>query len=112
MELGGKAPAIVLQDADLDKAARGCILGAFIHSGQVCMSTERILVHESIVEDFTAALKITMDDMYGKDSPAPILVAPPGIKKNKELVQEALSQGAKIVCGDVNAKEHSETRMR
>jgi acyl-CoA reductase-like NAD-dependent aldehyde dehydrogenase len=47
-ELGGKAPAIVWEDADLDLAATQCALGAFVNSGQVCMSTERIIVHEAI----------------------------------------------------------------
>lgn len=112
MELGGKAPAIVLQDADLPKAARGCALGAFIHSGQVCMSTERIIVHESIAEDFSTALKKAMSEMFSTSAPAPILVAPGGIEKNKKLVSQAVSQGAKIVTGDLDAKEHSDTRMR
>ncbi len=46
MELGGKASAIVLDDADLQNAAVQCALGAFLHSGQICMSSERILVQK------------------------------------------------------------------
>jgi len=112
MELGGKAPAIVLKDADLEKAAKGCALGAFINSGQVCMSTERILVHSSIATDFSKALKKAMDEMFGAASPAPILINLPPIAKNKKLVEQAVSKGAKVVSGDVEAKEQSETRMR
>ena len=52
MELGGKASAIVLDDADLKKAATQCALGAFLHSGQICMATERILVHKDIKAQF------------------------------------------------------------
>lgn len=52
LELGGKAPAIVLDDADLEKAAADCAIGAFLHSGQICMSTERIIVHESVASEF------------------------------------------------------------
>lgn len=112
MELGGKAPAIVLKDANLEKAAQGCAVGAFLHSGQICMSTERILVHSSIAEDFREALKTAMEKIYGKESPAPILVNAPPVKKNKKLVEQALSKGAKILTGDLNAKERSDTRMR
>ena len=112
MELGGKAPAIVLPSANLEKAARGCALGAFVHSGQVCMSTERILVHSSIATPFADMLKKVIREMYGAESPVPILVAPPGIKKNKELVKQAVSKGAKVLFGDPDASEHSDTRMR
>lgn len=112
MELGGKAPAIVLKDADLEKAAKGCALGAFVHSGQVCMSTERILVHSSIAKEFSTVLKRTMEQMFGKSSPAPILINTPPIHKNKKLVEQAISKGAKILSGDLEAKEDSETRMR
>lgn len=112
MELGGKAPAIILKDANLEKAAESCAVGAFLHSGQICMSTERILVHSSIAEKFREALKTVMEKMYGKDSPAPVLVNAPPVQKNKKLVEQALSKGAKILTGDLNAKEHSDTRMR
>ena len=53
-----------------------------------------------------------MNDMYGANSPSPILVTAPPVQKNKKLVEQALSKGATILCGDVNAKEDSETRMR
>ena len=112
MELGGKAPALVLKDANIEKAAQGCTLGAFLHSGQICMATERIVVHSSIVKDFTAALKNSIDQIFPKDGPAPILVTAPPVQKNKELVSQAVSKGAKIVAGDLDAKEHSDTRMR
>ena len=112
MELGGKAPAIVLKDANLKAAAEGCASGSFLHSGQICMSTERILVHSSIAEPFREALKAAMEKMYGEKSPAPILVNAPPVQKNKKLVEQALSKGARILAGDLNAKESSETRMR
>ena len=112
MELGGKAPAIVLKDANLKTAAEGCASGSFLHSGQICMSTERILVHSSIASPFRDALKAAMEKLYGSKSPAPILVTAPPVQKNKKLVEQALSKGAKILAGDLNAKESSETRMR
>ena len=112
MELGGKAPAIVLKDTNLEKAAKGCALGAFVHSGQVCMSTERILVHSSIAKDFSEALKKANEELYGKNSPAPILVTAPPVSKNKKLVEQAVSKGAKVISGDLEAQENSDTRMR
>ena len=52
LELGGKAPMIVLDDADLDDAAAAANFGAFMHQGQICMSTERIVADRSIAGDF------------------------------------------------------------
>ena len=112
MELGGKAPAIVLEDADLEVAAHECAAGAFGHSGQVCMSTERILVHSSIATPFASAFKKAVSKAFPGDQPAPILIASAGVTKNKKLVTQALSQGAKVLTGDIDAKESSEHRMR
>ena len=112
MELGGKAPALVLKDANIEKAAHHCALGAFMHSGQICMSTERIVVHSSIVKDFSAALKKSIDQIFPKDGPAPTLVSAPPVQKNKKLVSQAVSNGARILTGDLDAKESSDTRMR
>ena len=114
MELGGKASAIVLKDADLDKAALGCALGAFLHSGQVCMSTERILVHSSIIEPFKAVLGKTISRLHPTSGPAPVLIQSSGVSKNKSLVTKALSSGAKLVYGDHpdSTSETSEHRMQ
>ncbi|KAF2194261.1 ALDH-like protein [Zopfia rhizophila CBS 207.26] len=60
MELGGKGPAVVLEDADLRKAAGLCAMGAVLHHGQLCFSTERIIVHKSVYETFTELLVAAM----------------------------------------------------
>ncbi|KAF2095557.1 aldehyde dehydrogenase [Rhizodiscina lignyota] len=112
MELGGKASAIVCDDAELDHAAFQCALGAFIHSGQVCMSTERILVHESILESFSKALTKAINILGQGASDSPILISPVGVKKNHELINGAVNGGAKILHGDINIKETTDTRMR
>ena len=52
LELGGKAPLVVLDDADLDEAVNAAAFGAFVNQGQVCMSTERIVVDEKVADDF------------------------------------------------------------
>ena len=56
LELGGKAPLLVLADADIDAAVDGAAFGAFANSGQICMSTERIIVDQSIADAFVAKL--------------------------------------------------------
>ena len=56
LELGGKAPLLVLDDADLDAAVNAAAFGAFANSGQICMSTERIIVDETIADAFVAKL--------------------------------------------------------
>lgn len=56
LELGGKAPLIVLEDADLDEAVKAAAFGAFVHQGQICMSTERIIVVDAVADEFVAKL--------------------------------------------------------
>ncbi|KAI9698254.1 MAG: hypothetical protein M1820_007524 [Bogoriella megaspora] len=97
MELGGKASAIVLEDADVDLAAKECAAGAYMHAGQICMSTERILVHTSIIEPFTAALQKSLSAMYPNSSAGPTLVSKVGVEKNHKLLSDAESHGAKIL---------------
>ncbi|KAL2826825.1 Aldehyde/histidinol dehydrogenase [Aspergillus cavernicola] len=112
LELGGKASAIVLDDADLDKAAMGCALGAFLHSGQICMSTERIVVQRPIAEKFQKSLVEAAEKVFGKHAPAPVLVASAAVKKNRELVANALSKGADVVFGDPKASESNGNSLR
>jgi acyl-CoA reductase-like NAD-dependent aldehyde dehydrogenase len=119
MELGGKASAIVLDDADLKKAATQCALGAFLHSGQICMATERILVHKNIKPQFVEAFKGAAEGIFGGDKPSPVLIASAGVEKNKRLIGEAVKSGAKVIHGDhekdethPETKESSKTRMR
>lgn len=112
LELGGKAPAIVWEDADLDNAAVQCALGAFLNSGQICMSTERILVHKNVRTEFEQKLKGVVEKMFGPQSDAPVLIHGPSVQKNKALLRDAVSKGASVVYGDINAEEASATRMR
>ena len=111
MELGGKAPTIVCEDADLAQAALGCTLGAFLHSGQICMATERILVREEVAVNFKEALKGTLDAVFG-DPNGLVLVNEPPVLKNKQLLQDAISKGAKVVYGDPEHQTESKTSMR
>lgn len=110
LELGGKAPAIVWEDADLDLAAKQCTLGAFINAGQVCMSTERVIVHKAVAEDFKKRLIATVGQIFANDAPAPVLIADAAVEKNTKLVKDATSKGASVLFGETEANKG--TRMR
>ncbi|EHY55407.1 hypothetical protein HRR83_008851 [Exophiala dermatitidis] len=113
MELGGKAPSIVCEDANIETAAFQCALGAFLHAGQICMATERILVNAKIVDQFRSALKATMEKVFSDEGMGvPQLVSAVPVEKNKKLLADALSKGAKPVYGDPDHSESSKTKMR
>ena len=99
-ELGGKASTIVLADADIKKAAMASTMGAFLHAGQVCMATERVIVHSSVARDFTAAFKESTNNLYGPNGRSPMFVTAAGAAKTKALVKSALANGAEVILGD------------
>ncbi|KAI8954910.1 Aldehyde/histidinol dehydrogenase [Xylaria longipes] len=109
LELGGKAPAIVWEDANLDLAAECCSRGAFLNSGQICMSTERIIVHRKVSEAFQGKLRDAVSKMWPE---ALVHINPQGVEKNKKLVQDATNKGASILTGDIGTQESSNTRLR
>ena len=105
LELGGKAPMVVLDDADLSEAVNAAAFGAFANSGQVCMSTERLIVDEKIADDFVALLAakargLPLGDPRGPD---PVVlgsvIGMPTVAFNNALIDDALAKGAKLVCG-------------
>ncbi|GAB7344659.1 hypothetical protein MBLNU457_3141t1 [Dothideomycetes sp. NU457] len=112
MELGGKASAIVCKDADLDAAAMECAAGALLHSGQICMSTERVLVDKSIIEPFTEKLKGAVEKIFPPSGDGPILVAKPAAEKNKKLIEDAVSKGGKLVYGDLETATSKDNQYR
>ena len=76
------------------------------------MATERILVHSSIIQPFSTALKAAIEKIYPSNGPGPILALPNIVKKSKELIDQAVSRGASLLVGDLNTKETSQHRMR
>ncbi|KAF2163677.1 hypothetical protein M409DRAFT_68281 [Zasmidium cellare ATCC 36951] len=95
MELGGKCPALVLQGADLHKAANLCAQGATLHHGQICFSTERIIVQKSIAKEFQPLLLKAI-----KDQPPARAVSASFAEKGSALLQHAASSpGAKFLTG-------------
>jgi acyl-CoA reductase-like NAD-dependent aldehyde dehydrogenase len=110
LELGGKAPAIVWEDADLELAAGQCVVGAFLASGQICMSTERIIVHEKVVDEFEKQFKAAAAGFAPADQDPAVLITKGAVEKNKKLLKDAVDKGAIIIHGDpengIDAKMH------
>lgn len=104
MELGGKSPGIVLEDADLNLAAKECITGAFKFSGQRCDAISRVLVVESVADEF--AKKIALEAKNWKAG-SPInpetsigpLINERAMNKVESLVNDAVSKNAKVLLG-------------
>ena len=105
LELGGKAPLLVLDDADLDDAVNATAFGAFANSGQICMSTERIVVDSQIADDFVAKLAKKARGLPLGDprKPEPVVlgsvVGMGTVEHCNALIDDALAKGAKLVCG-------------
>ncbi len=104
LELGGKDPLIILADADIDYAVDAATWGAFMHQGQVCMSTERIIIEKKIADQFTEKLKERALSLPMGDPTNPATAIGPLINQRAvdlvhAHVQEALSGGAELVCG-------------
>ncbi|MFL5867847.1 MAG: aldehyde dehydrogenase family protein, partial [Thermoleophilaceae bacterium] len=104
LELGGKAPMIVLEDADLDEAVAAAKFGAFMHQGQICMSTEKIVVDRSVADDFSGRLvekarALKVGDPRAPDTQIGPLVNASAVERVSELVQDAASHGADVLTG-------------
>jgi benzaldehyde dehydrogenase (NAD) len=104
LELGGKAPLIVLEDADLDEAVKAAAFGAFMNQGQICMSTERIIVVDAVAADFVkrfaakAKSLATGDPREGK-TPLGAVVDQKTVTHVNSLIDDATAKGASIVAG-------------
>ncbi|HEX2800956.1 MAG TPA: aldehyde dehydrogenase, partial [Phenylobacterium sp.] len=104
LELGGKAPLLVLEDADLDEAVKAAAFGAFMNQGQICMSTERIIVIDSVADAFIAKLTakagtlVAGDPREGK-TPLGAVVDLHAADHVRALVADAVKQGASMTVG-------------
>jgi benzaldehyde dehydrogenase (NAD) len=104
LELGGKAPLIVLDDADLDAAVAAAAFGAFANSGQICMSTERLVVDHRVADEFVAriaakAKSLPLGDPRKGAVVLGSVVDMATVARCNELIDDALAKGAKLVCG-------------
>jgi len=104
LELGGKAPLVILDDADLDAAVSAAAFGAFANSGQICMSTERIIVTRKVADEFVGKLKAKASSLpMGDPRKGPVVLGSvvnhSTVERCNALIDDALSKGATLVCG-------------
>jgi aldehyde dehydrogenase (NAD+) len=107
LELGGKSPYIVFDDADLDSAIEGLVDAIWFNQGQVCCAGSRLLVQESIEERFLAKLKLRMDslrvgDPLDKAVDIGALVAPVQVARVRDLVKKGVAEGGQLYEPDVD----------
>ncbi|MEM9474157.1 MAG: aldehyde dehydrogenase family protein [Pseudomonadota bacterium] len=104
LELSGKAPLIVLEDADLDAAAEAAALGAFFNQGQICMSTERIIVLQAVADAFVEKLlactaRLVAADPAESDAPLGRLINHAAADRVRGMIDDAVSKGARLLVG-------------
>ena len=105
LELGGKAPLVILDDANIDDAVDGAAFGCFANSGQICMSTERIIVDQKIADEFVKrfAAKAKSLPLGDPRKPDPVVlgsvIGMGTVDHCNALIDDALAKGAKLVCG-------------
>ena len=107
LELGGKSPLVILDDADIDEAVKAAIFGCFLYQGQICMTTGRIVIDEKIADEFVekfniATQKLTMGNpaVEGNEQCiiGPLVDASSGARLNS-IVEDAVEKGATLVTG-------------
>ena len=107
LELGGNAATFIDNSADIQNAATRCAFGAFVNSGQVCISLQRIYVHESIYDKFAQEMKIQTEklivgDPYDDDTFLGPLINEESLNKAKSWIQSAIDEGAVCLTGNKN----------
>jgi succinate-semialdehyde dehydrogenase/glutarate-semialdehyde dehydrogenase len=104
MELGGNAPFIVFEDADLDRAVDGAMLAKFRNIGEACTAANRFIVHESVVEEFAARVTERVKALrIGRGTEDGVTIGPlineSAVSKASSLVRDAVSRGATVLVG-------------
>lgn len=104
LELGGKAPLLVLDDADIDAAVAAAVFGGFANSGQICMSTERLVVDQTVADAFVGKLAARLEALpLGDPRKGPVVLGSVvdmnTVERCNRLIDDALAKGAALVCG-------------
>lgn len=112
LELGGKAPFVVMEDADVEKAAEAAVIARFSNCGQICTCNERMYIHESVYDQFVEKLlegvrKLRVGDPMQADTDMGPKVNRSEVEKIQDLVNRSLEQGAKILL-DMTPKNKEE----
>ena len=105
LELGGKNPLIILETADPDLAVDAAVFGAFMNSGQICMSTDRIIIHHSLAGSFIPRYVERVNALPAGDPADPATIVGPlintrGAQRVSKLVTDAAAKGARLLTGD------------
>lgn len=106
LELGGKAPLVILDDADVNGAVNAAVFGAFMYQGQICMSTERIIIDDAVADEFVEKFTARVNDLQAGDPRTDDKVAigpmyrPDSGEKINDMIDDALAKGAIVVNGD------------
>lgn len=104
LELGGKAPLLVLEDADLEAAVEAAVLGSFLNQGQICMATDRIIVLERVADAFACRLAQAARGLRAGDpriagwALGPV-ITPQVARRLSDLVADAAGKGAEVLAG-------------
>jgi acyl-CoA reductase-like NAD-dependent aldehyde dehydrogenase len=117
LELGGKNPLIILADADPDLAVDAAVFGAFMNSGQLCMSTDRIIIHQSLAEAFIPRYVQRVKALPAGDPADPATIIGPlintrGAQRVSALVTDAAAKGATLLTGDGTIEGPNRTLIR
>ncbi|GAA6169527.1 NAD-dependent succinate-semialdehyde dehydrogenase [Sessilibacter corallicola] len=110
-ELGGNAPFIVFDDADIDLVVQNAISARFYNSGQICVGANRFFIHESIhdkfIETLTAAVQqLPVGDPMAESTFIGPMINDRAVTRLNGLITDSLNKGAKLVLGDVSSNEH------
>jgi len=110
LEHGGVAPAIVTEDADLETAIPSLVKGGFYHSGQVCVSVQRIYVHESVKDALVSGMvsatrALSHGDPMAPDTDVASLIHPKEVDRVSEWVTQAIDSGAELLIGGEKVSE-------
>jgi vanillin dehydrogenase len=104
LELGGKAPLIVLADADIDAAVDATVFGAYANAGQICMSTERVIIERSVADEFAAKLvkrvaALPVGNPNEGEFVIGSVVGPATVERIQRLIADAEKHGARLLVG-------------
>ena len=109
LEMGGNGPLVILEDADLDAAVAGTLTACFLNAGQSCTAGERILIHESVHDEYLTRLRAAIDreirlgDPFDEATTMGPLNNPPVADKTEQHVADAVDGGAEVVVGGTRA---------
>ena len=103
LELGGKAPLIVLDDADVDEAVNAAVFGSFANAGQICMSTEKIVLDNTVADAFLTKFAARADGLPAGDPRGHVVlgacISTDAVRRVGDMIRDAVAKGANVLAG-------------